>query len=168
MAARNKKQRGHKDRVSIQGFSRVQITEEGKVIGDSGWCGPNQITNLGVLNFLVRSLGASANSSQVGFMALGTGGAPASDAVTLPGELMASTQRKAVTLESVSSTTAQFLATFASNDSFLVGGNSNLSNIGLYAVTNTNGTLFAGNTYASSACGTNQTVNATYQIRFSR
>jgi len=33
--------------------------------------------------------------------------------------------------------------------------------------TTTNATLFAGNTYTSSSCNTNQNVNVTYQIRFS-
>jgi hypothetical protein len=41
-----------------------------------------------------------------------------------------------------------------------------LSNVGLFATSNTNDTLFAGNTYASSSCNTNQNVNVTYQIRF--
>jgi hypothetical protein len=79
---------------------------------------------------------------------------------------MSSTQRKAVTFGSVASTTAQFTATFASSASFLTAA-ADLSNIGLFAATTTNDTLFAGNTYASSSCNTNQNVNVTYQIRFS-
>ena len=156
---------------NIKGFSRVQITEDlpdgkVKVVGDSGYCGPNQITNLGFLNYLVLLLGASAGSKQVGFVALGTGSAPNATHTTLNGEIMSSTQRKAVTFGSVSSTTAQFTATFASSDSFLTAA-ANLSNIGLFAATTTNDTLFAGNTYTSSSCATNQNVNVTYQIRFS-
>lgn len=152
--------------LKIHGFSRVQIEQDGKIVGDSGFIGPNQITNLGFLNYLVKLLGNSAGSCQVGFVALGTGAAPASNATTLPGEIMSSTQRKAVTFGSVASTTAQFTATFASSDSFLSGA-SNLSNIGLYNATTTDATIFAGNTYASSSCDTNQNVNVTYQIRFS-
>jgi len=155
-----------KDGLKIHGFSRIAIEEDGKIVGDSGWIGPNQITNLGFLNFLVKLLGASAGSSQIGYVALGSGGAPASNATTLPGEISASTKREAVTFGSVTSTTAQFTATFASSSSFL-GGASNLSNIGLYAETTTDATLFAGNTYTSSSCNTNQNVNVTYQIRFS-
>ena len=156
---------------NIKGFSRVQITEEApdgtqKVIGDSGFCGPNQITNLGFLNYLVKLLGASAGSKQIGYVALGTGSAPNATHTTLNGEVMASTQRKAVTFGSVNSTTAQFTATFASSDSFLSAA-ANLSNIGLFAATDTNDTLFAGNTFASSSCATNQNVNVTYQVRFS-
>ena len=155
-----------KEGVKIHGFSRVQLAEGGKIVGDSGWCGPNQVTNLGFLNYLVHLLGNSAGSSQIGFLALGTGGAPASNATTLPNEISASTKRKAVTYANVASTTAQFTATFGSTDSFLAAS-SNISNIGLFALTTTDNQIFAGNTYASSQCSTNQDVYATYQIRFS-
>ena len=153
-------------KIAIQGFSRVQIEEDGKIVGDSGFVGPNQITNNGVLNYLVNLLGKTTGSLQVGFIALGTGGAPASDATGLAGEIMTSTQRKAPTVANVSSTTAQFTATFASGDAFLTAS-ANLSNIGLFAASAANA-LFAGNVYASSSCGTNQSVNVTYQIRFTR
>ena len=155
-----------KQGIKIHGFTRVQIEENGKVIGDTGFQGPNQVTNLGFLNFLVKLIGASAGSSQIGFVAIGTGGAPASNATTLPGEIMSSTQRKAVTFATVGSTTAQFTATFSSSDSFLTAA-ANISNIGLFAASNTDASIFAGNTYASSSCDTNQNVNVTYQIRFS-
>ena len=153
-------------KVAIEGFSRVQIEEDGKIVGDSGLVGPNQITNTGVLNYLVNLLGNTTNSRQVGFIALGTGGVPASDATSLEGEIMGSTQRKAVAVANTASTTAVFTATFASGDNFLTAS-SNLSNIGLFAGSAEN-SLFAGNTYASSSCGTNQSVNVTYELRFTR
>ncbi len=162
-----------KDGVSIKGFYRVHLTEDrdGKevIVGDSGWH-QNVLTNLGIQNYLAYLLAASAGSKQIGFIAIGTGAAPATDAVVLAGEIMASTHRKAVSLAfsartaSNGSATMQFTATFASSDSFLTGA-SNISNIGLFAATTTNDTLFAGNTYASSACATNQNVNVTYQIQ---
>ena len=154
-----------KEAIKIEGFSRVQIEEDGKIISDSGFRGPNQITNIGFLNYLCHLLGNRAGSRQIAFIALGSGGAPASDATSLPGEIMSSTQRKAPTYANVASTTAQFTATFASSDSFLTGA-SNLSNIGLFNSSAEN-SIFAGNTYASSSCNTNQNVNVTYQIRFS-
>ena len=153
-------------RVKIEGFSRVAILKNGEMVGDSGLTGPNQVTNLGFLDYLVFLLGASAGSSQVGFVALGTGAAPASNATTLPGEIMASTQRKAVTFGSVASTTAQFTATFSSSNSF-VTATYNISNIGLFALTTTANQIFCGNTYASSQLNTNQDCQITYQIRFS-
>jgi len=156
----------NKDRVKIKGFSRVALVENGKIVGDSGFVGPNQVTNLGFLNFLVRLLGASAGSSQIGFVALGTGGVPATGDVVLAGEIMGSTKRQAVTYANVGSTTAQFTASFMSSASFISAA-ANISNVGLFAATTTAATLFAGNTYASSTLNTNQDVYTTYQIRFS-
>lgn len=151
-------------RIQLEGFFHVQIEESGKIVGDSGWI-KNQITNLGILNFMVHNIGKSSGSKQIGYIALGTGGAPLAADTTLAGEIMSSTQRKIPTYANVGSTTAQFTATFASSDSFLSLA-SNLSNVGLFATNATNDTLFAGNTYASSSCNTNQNVNVTYQIRF--
>lgn len=160
------KKKAVSDGLKLKGFFRVQIEDgpTGKITGDSGWC-ENQVTNQGILLYLCDNIGASSGSKQVNYVALGTGGAPAAAGVTLPGEVSSSTERKAPTYADVSSTTAQFLVTFGSTDSFL-GGSSNLSNVGLFATTDTNDTIFAGQAYASSACNTNQNVNVTYQIRF--
>jgi hypothetical protein len=155
-----------KDLSFVKGFSRVKLLESGKVIGDSGLRGPNQITNSGFENFLTKLLGAQGGSSQVGYLALGSGGAPASNAVILAGEIMGSTKRQAVTASAVGSKTQRFTATFASSASFITAS-SNISNVGLFAVTATNATLFAGNTYASSQLNTNQDVHCTYEIQFS-
>ena len=158
-----------KDGVSAKGYFRLNITEDKdgvqKVVGDSGWV-KNQITNLGFQNYLAALVGAVAGSKQVGYVALGTGGAPAAGDTVLAGEIMASTQRTAVTPTTIASKTVQFAATFSSANSFLTAS-SNLSNIGLFNTTTTSDTLFAGNTYTSSAVATNQNVNITYQIRFS-
>jgi hypothetical protein len=154
----------NKDPIKIEGFSRVQIEQDGKIVGDSGFVGPNQITNVGFLNYLCHLLGGSAGSRQVLFVALGTGGAPATDATALPGEITSSTQRNAPVYANVGSTTAQFTVTFASSESFLAA-QSTLDNIGLFCSSAEN-SLFAGNIYTASTCDTNQAVNCTYQIRF--
>lgn len=153
--------------IKLKGFFRLQIEDgpTGKIVGDSGWV-QNQVTNDGFKLYLADNIGKSAGSKQIAYVALGTGAAPASNATTLPGEIMASTQRTGVTYANVSSSTAQFTATFSSGDSFLTGS-SDLANIGLFATTSTSDTIFAGNTYNSSSCDTNQNVNITYQIRFS-
>ena len=160
------KTKGHSDGMKVRGFFRVQITEDGKgVMGDSGWR-ENQVTNLGIRQYLVDWLASGAGKS-VTYMALGTGGAPASDATSLTGELTHSTSgRAAVSSSIVASGTNQFTGAFASANSF-VTATANISNIGLFNTSTTGaGTLFAGNTFASSSCATNQSVNATYQIRF--
>lgn len=145
-----------------RGFFRLQITEDGKVVGDSGWA-ENQITDLGFNQYLVSTLGAIAGSKQVTHMALGSGTVPGAAATTLDGEVE---KRAGVTAAtSSSSKTVRFTATFASSDSF-VTNTQNISNIGLFN-TSAGGTLFAGNTFASSSVATNQQVNSTYDIMFS-
>jgi hypothetical protein len=157
-----------KDTMKVRGFFRLQITEDknGKavVVGDTGWR-KNQVTNDGIDQFLVRTLGSISGSKTISHVALGTGGAPAATDTSLAGEIMSSTQRLTVSPSVVSSKTLQMTAAFASANSFLTAS-ANLSNVGLFN-SSTAGTLFAGNTYTSSSCATNQNVNVTYQIRFS-
>lgn len=168
---------GAHDGIKLQGFFRVQITEDGKgVVGDSGWC-ENAVTNDGITQYLVNwILGDTANGKSVTRMALGTGTAPGATDTTLNGELFhkstnaTTNSRASVSTSVVSSKTAQFTAAFLSANSFVTAA-ANISNIGLFNSYLTSlanvGTLFAGNTYTSSSLATNQNVNATYQIRFS-
>lgn len=163
---KNRKRKVARDTIKVKGFFRLNIINpDGSVAGDSGWV-QNLVTNDGFKLYLADNIGKSSGSKQIGYVALGTGGAPAATDDVLAGEVMASTQRKAVTYGNVSSKTAQFTATFASSDSFVTTAY-NISNIGLFATTSTGDTLFAGNTYTSSSLNTNQNVNITYQIRFS-
>lgn len=155
-----------KDDLKVKGFFRLNIVNpDGSIAGDSGWL-QNQVTNLGFSLYLCDNIGKSTGSKQVGYVALGTGAAPAASDTSLAGEVMSSTQRKAVTYTNVASKTARFTATFASSDSFVTAAY-NISNIGLFSTTSTNDTLFAGNVYTSSSLNTNQNVNVTYEIRFS-
>jgi hypothetical protein len=147
--------------IKVRGFFRVAIEDDGKIVGDSGYL-ENQVTNLGKRDYLARALGAIAGSLQVNRVALGTGGAPASDGTVLAGEVQ---QRTTLTAATNGSSAVRFTATFASGGSF-VTATQNISNIGLFN-SQTGGTLFAGNTYASSSCATNQNVNVTYDITFS-
>lgn len=161
-----KKTKGHSDGLAVKGFFRVQLTEEGKgVVGDSGWT-QNQVTDLGIRQYVVDWLCSGAGKS-ITYMALGTGTVVGAAATALIGELTHSTSgRAAVSSSIIASGTAQFTGAFASAASF-VTTTANISCIGLYNTSTTNiGTLFAGNTFASSSCATNQSVNATYQIRF--
>lgn len=162
------------DGLKIRGFYRIQITEDnGKVVGDSGWK-ENAVVNLGFNNYLVKTLAAIAGSAQISHMALGTGGAPGATDTALAGEVSTngsgSVVRSAVTAAtSSSSKTARFTATFSSANSFITAA-ANISNVGMFNVsgpTTASGSLFAGNTYTSSSCATNQNVNATYDIIFS-
>ena len=152
------------DGIKARGFFRVHLVNpDGEIAGDSGWK-ENLITNDGFNNFVAKLLGGISGSSQITHMAIGTGGAPAAADTTLAGE---QSVRAAVTAATSSNSKAvTFTATFASAVSF-VTATKNLSNIGLFATsTAAGGTLFAGNTFASSSCATNQTINATYTIAF--
>ena len=155
------------DVVHVKGFFRLNIMSADYptvVVGDSGWR-RNQITNLGYNNFICGAMGQLTGSSNVGYMSLGSGGTVAAVDTTLGGEI-SNTKRQAVTAASSStSKAAVFTATFSSSNSFLAGS-SNLSNMGLFANTSSGATMCAGNTYASSACATNQNINCTYVISF--
>jgi len=151
------------DRTGVRGMFRIHImNEDGSLAGDSGW-NENQVVNLGFNQYLVKSLGSIAGSMYIASAALGTGAAPASNATSLSGEVEV---RAAVTAATSSaSKTLRLTATFASSASF-VTKTMNISNIGLFA-SSSGGTLFCGNTYASSAAATNQACNATYDLIFS-
>lgn len=149
--------------IKIRGFFRVQIDEDGKIVGDSGWK-ENLVTNLGFNQYLVSALGSIAGSKYVSHVALGTGGAPAAADTALAGELAENVRSAVTAATSSASKTVRFTATFASANSFATATR-NISNIGLFNSSST-GTLFAGNTYTSSAVATNQNVNATYDIIF--
>lgn len=158
----------HKDAIKVRGFFRINIMSPenpNEVVGDSGWC-ENQVVNLGFQDYLCKGLAGASGAKTITHIALGTGGAPAATDTSLAGEIMSSTQRKTASTSIISSKTIQFTAAFASSDSFLTAS-ANLSNVGLFNTTSTNATLFAGNTFSSSSCNTNQNVNVTYQIRFS-
>ena len=150
------------DGVKVRGMFRVQIDENGEIKGDSGWH-ENQVVNLGFNQYLVMSLGSIAGSKYITHAALGTGGAPIAADTSLAGEVVVRAAITAAT--SSSSKTLRLTATFASSNSF-VTDTRNISNVGLFN-TSSGGTLFAGNTYASSSCATNQNVNATYDLVFS-
>jgi len=159
-----------KEEKKLRGFFRVNLTEdEGgqqKIVGDSGWR-ENQVTNLGIQDYLVDALIGNSGAKAVTHMALGTGTAPGATDTALAGEIThAADARKTVSTSIVASKTGQFTAAFNSADSF-VTASVNISNVGLFETSTTEGgLLFAGNTYTSSSLATNQNVNVTYQIRF--
>ena len=157
------------DKSAVGGFYRLNIVQhskngEQKIVGDSGWV-KNQITDLGAQHYLVENLGSAAGSSSVSYAALGTGTAPGAAATSLPGELTdAANCRFTFTTSVVASRTLQCVGTLASN---IVTAARTIQNIGLFAVSTTGaGSIFAGNTFATSSLATDQSVNCTYQIQF--
>lgn len=165
------KQNTNGDGIRVQGFFRLQIIEDkdGKptVVGDSGWR-KNTVVNDGFDQYICRSIGGMSGSKTVSHMALGTGTAPGVTDTTLNGEITdANGSRAAVTASTVASKTLQLTAAFASANSFITAAKT-INNVGLFQQSNTNtATILAGNTYTTSALATNQSVNVTYQLRFS-
>lgn len=161
------------DYIKVRGMFRINITQDGDIVGDSGWR-KNQITNSGSNNGFVECLGGVSGSSQITYAALGTGTAPGASATTLNGEVSTnasgSVVRAAITAASSSNSSALVCtATFSSANSFITAS-VNISNIGLFqssGPTTAAGVLYMGNTYTSSALATNQNVNVTYQVNFS-
>jgi len=149
-----------KDGVSVKGFFRVQMGEDGKIMSDSGWQ-ENQVVNLGFQDYICATIGAVAGSKQISYLGIGTGTAPASNGTSLEGE---TGTRKTTSNSVVSSNTLQMTASWASGDH--PGGTPNVQNLGLFN-TSSGGTLCAGNTFSSSAWNSNQGISATYQLRFS-
>ena len=153
----------NKEKQTLKGFFRIQLTESkgGKeeIVGDSGWK-ENQVTNLGIQDYLVDALLGNSGNKAVTHMALGTGTAPGAAGTDLQGEIThAVDSRKAVSTSIIASKTAQFTAAFNSAASFVTAA-LNIQNVGLFETSTTSGgTIFAGNTYASSSLATNQNVN---------
>lgn len=153
--------------MTVRGFFRAQVEDEsGRIVGDSGWQ-ENQVLNDGIQQYIVNwVLGDTGNGKSVTHMAIGTGGAPASNDTTIAGQVT-NGKRAAVSTSVVSSRTAQFTAAFASSDSFLTAS-ANISNVGLVNTSATNlGTFLCGAAFASSTIATNNNLNITYQVRFS-
>jgi hypothetical protein len=151
-----------KDGLGVRGFFRLHIVDpDGTIAGDSGWK-ENQVTNLGFNRYLVQALGSISGSLFVSHMALGSGTLADASHTVLDGEV--GTRQAVSAATTTGSKTAQFTATFAAGWHSSAGA-FNIANIGLFNSLTT-GTLFAGNTYASSSCASNQAVNCTYQIIF--
>ena len=148
--------------VKIKGMFRVRIRDEdGSIAGDSGWF-HNEVTNLGFNQYIVSSLGSIAGSKFLTHAGIGTGTVPGAAATALDGEV--GTRQALTNATSNSSKTLNCLATFAAgwHDS---GSAHDISNVGMWN-TSSGGTLFAGNTFASSSCASNQAVNVTYNLVF--
>ena len=159
------------DSIRARGFFRLKVNthdpETGKVVASevTPWH-KNQVVNLGFDQFLCQTLAGMAGSKTISHAALGTGTAPGATDTSLNGEITdAAGMRCAVTPTTIASKTVQFAFTLASN---VITAAKTIQNVGLFNTSTTSvGTIFAGNTYTTSALATNQSVNGSYQIRFS-
>jgi hypothetical protein len=153
------------ENLSPKGFIRLQLknARTGEIEGDSGW-NQNVITDDGFDNYIVGAVGGIAGSKQVTHLALGTQtNAPVSTQATASGEDTWAA-RKAPTLSLVGDGTLQATASWETNEATA----SNVGAIAMHDISTVNDrTACAIATFASSAKTTDQTINATYQLRFS-
>lgn len=153
-----------KDTSKVRGFFKLDIVNPDGTIAKKGAWRENQIVNTGYQDFLMYLLAGSAGSLRPSHAALGTGTVPASNATTLAGELTETSARMALTTGTAGSKTVQYTFTLASG---VIAAASTIQNVGLFSgSTQAGGTMFAGNTYATSSLATNQAVNGTYAIAF--
>lgn len=152
--------------ITLKGFARVKVAENGKIVGDSGWF-QNLITDYGLDDCIGQGIVAAGGHVPVSAVALGQGSEPASNhgTLALDGEIEASTKREVhsgIPVSDVNGVTVQFLATFGSDDR---AATYDIANIGL--MSNTSGTgMMAGQTYDSTKVDTNQDVYASYEWQF--
>lgn len=161
----------HSNVKNVRGFYRLKVNthdpKTGKITATetTPWH-ENQVVNLGFDQYLCQTLAGMAGSKTISHAALGTGTAPGASATSLDGEITdVAGMRCAVTPTTIASKTVQFAFTLNSN---VITAAKTIQNVGLFNTSTTNvGTIFAGNTYTTSALATNQSVNGSYQIRFS-
>lgn len=146
----------------VKGFFRAQILdrESGKIVGDTGWK-KNTVTTLGLNNACAGAAIGAAGSYAVGYMAIGKG---TTDIVASCTDLT-SRENSFVTISPSTVATGTARAT-ASFDGSANSATLTIGEIGLFK-TNSAGSLIAGNTFTTSQMATNQTLNATYELRFS-
>ena len=162
-----RKNKGSSEGITAKGFFRLNILNpDGKVVGDTGWK-KNQVVNLGFQDYLCKTMAGSTGSKVITYGIIGTGTAPGAAATSLNGEITdAAANRCAVTPTIIASKTVQFAFSLASN---VCTEAKTIQNVALinHSSTATAGTIFCGNTYVTSALATNQSIAASYQIRFS-
>lgn len=146
--------------IKVRGFVRVGLRNiKTGEITMSPYV-PNAVTEDGFDNYIVGAIGAIAGSKQVTHLQLATQtAAPVSTQSTASGEFGT---RKAATKTLVGAGTLQATASWATNEA-------TQSNVGAICMYNTSASGTAGSvaTFATSAKTTDQTMNATYQWRFS-
>ena len=151
----------------MKGCFHLQIEDEsGDIVGDSGPV--HNLVTLHGFQHMGLLYGTNLSGTRPGFVAVGEGAAPATDATSLPSEVSGTSNvvKRVVPTASTEagSKTLRYVATLASTDSF-VTATENISNVGLFNHSD-GSSLCAGAAYASSSVATNQAVNITYDLVF--
>ncbi len=149
------------ENLAIKGWGRVELmnVRTGKLDGFTEW--ENTVMELGFDDFLVSGLSADlADGASISHGAIGsTTTAPNSTNTVLAGEFE-TRQDLTGTLASVG--TLSLTWGYGTNEAT----QSNVARVGLFNAI-TNGKMFSEATFTSSAKTTDQTLNVTYEVRFS-
>jgi hypothetical protein len=154
--------------LTVKGFYHLKIVDQdGTIKGDSGRV-KNVVVAQGFQN-ICRLIGTALTGSQFSHLNVGTGGAPATGATSLPNEVVgtsAAVQRTTATAATqAGSKTLRFTGTLASADSFVTKSET-INNVGIFYHSSNANSLAAGASYTASSVGTNQAVNITYDLVF--
>ena len=153
--------------LTAKGFFHLQIEDpDGTIVGDSGVV-PNLVTLHG-FQHIGLLVGTALSGTQYSHMNVGEGGVPATNATSLPNEVVGTSavvQRQVPTASTeAGSKTLRFLATMDQANSFVTAEES-ISNVGIFNHSD-GSSLCAGAVYTQSSCNTNQNVNITYDLIF--
>jgi len=149
-----------KNTLTVRGFIHAQIIDPktGKIHGDTGWV-ENKLTNAG-LTSLANLIGGGAGGYTVGYAIAGTQTAAVDMSQTA---VIGSTNSfRAIATATSGTCTQTFTVDFGSAS---LSASCNVGAIGLHK-TNSDGSLVAMQTFATSQWNTNQDFNVTYQLRF--
>lgn len=154
-----------KNGISVKGFFRVQIVDKktGKIKGESPWM-ENLITNYGRENCIAAPPFGISGSVQATSMVLASASQATSDLSA------ASSMYEAYTDQYSSFVTAAIITGAVTNtaritQSFSSNATMSLEAIGMVrATTGTN--LICANSFTASTMSTDQTLNATYELRY--
>lgn len=155
-------------KVTLKGFVRFALEDvRGKHKGrvrTSGWQ-KNLVVNDGFAQYICAAYASVAGSKQVSHMGIASGTQTYAAANTaLVGEFTGTDgARKTVTATVTSSTTAQFIASWATNEA----NQSGLGSIGLFNTSSGGTAVSLATLSATSQKTTDQTLSVTYQHRFS-
>lgn len=154
------------DLMKVKGCFHLQIEEDGQIVGDSGPV--HNIVVTGGFQNICRLIGTGLTGTQWSHINVGTNGAPASNATSLPSEVTgtnSTNQRASLTAATTTgSKTLNMVATLSSSNSF-VTTDQTINNVGVFFHSDL-ASLAAGASYTASSVGTNQNVNITYDLVF--
>lgn len=149
-------------KLGVRGFGRVQLVDKdtGKIVGDSGYF-ENTVTNNGLNNACAGASIKATGSYAVGYCAIGT----RTDTVSADQTDIGNRQNafKSVDASTVATGTARCTCSFDGSDN---SATLTIAEIGLFK-TDSAGSLIATQTFTTSQMTTDQTLNATYELRFS-